>query len=321
MSKISDKKRAYGVKLQDFIDKFKSVFVVSCDNVGSRQMQQIRFALRKEGEVLMGKNTTMRKVIKDFLKKNEGHPIQSLLEHIVGNVGLIFTNSDLSKVRDMVVANKVPAPARVGAVSPIDVFVEPGPTGCDPGQTAWFQALNIPTKINKGQIEMISRVHLIHEGNKVTESQAALLQKLNIKPFSYGLIVVKVYDGGAIFDPEVLDVKDEDLFTKFFTGVSTFAAVSLGLGLPNKASLVHSINDAFKTLLAVAIETSAKFPRAKAFEDFLANPGNFVAAAAPAAGGGGGGAAAKPVVEEKKEEEEEDAVGGAGGLFGGDDDW
>lgn len=320
MSKISDKKRAYGAKLQDFIDQFKSVFIVSCDNVGSRQMQQIRFALRKEGEVLMGKNTTIRKVIKDFLKKNDGHPIENLLPHIVGNVGLVFTNSDLSKVRDMIVANKVPAPARVGAVSPIDVFVEPGPTGCDPGQTAWFQALNIPTKINKGQIEMISRVHLIHEGNKVTESQAALLQKLNIKPFSYGLVLVQVYDSGTVFEPEVLDVKDDDLFTKFFTGVSTFAAVSMGLGIPTKASLVHSINDAFKTLLAVAIETDAKFARAKPFEDFLANPGAFASAAAPAPAAGGGGGAAKPVVEEKKEEEEEE-VGGAGGLFGGDDDW
>ena len=111
--------------------------------------------------------TTIRKVIKDFIKKNENHPIGALLEHLVGNVGLIFTNADMSKVRDIVTANKVPAPARVGAISPVDVFVEPGATGCDPGQTAWFQALNIPTKINKGQIEMISRVHLIKVGEKV----------------------------------------------------------------------------------------------------------------------------------------------------------
>jgi len=184
------------------------------------------------------------------------------------------------------------------------------------------QALNIPTKINKGQIEMISRVHLIHEGAKVTESQSALLQKLNIKPFSYGLVVQKVYDSGTVFDPAVLDVSEEDLFTKFFTGLSTFAAVSIGLGLPNKASIVHSINDAYKTLLAIALETDAKFPRSAPFADFIANPGNFVVASASAApAAGGGGAAAAPKVEEKKEEEEEE-VGGAGGLFGGgDDDW
>ena len=156
------------------------------------------------------------------------------MEHIVGNIGLVFTNSDLPTIRDMITANKVPAPARIGSVAPVDVFVEPGPTGCDPGQTAWFQALNIPTKINKGQIEMISRVHLIHAGNKVTDSQAALLQKLSIRPFSYGLKVILVYDAGAVFDVGVLDVKPEDLITKFLSGVATFASICLGVGLPTK---------------------------------------------------------------------------------------
>jgi ribosomal protein L10 len=69
------------------------------------------------------------------------------MDYVIGNTGFIFTNADLSSVRDVVVANKVPAPARVGSIAPVDVWVEPGPTGCDPGQTSWFQALNIPTKV------------------------------------------------------------------------------------------------------------------------------------------------------------------------------
>jgi len=237
---------------------------------------------------------------------------------MVGNIGLVFTNGDLPGLRDKIVANKVPAPARVGAISPVDVFVEPGPTGCDPGQTAWFQALNIPTKINKGQIEMVSRVHLIQQGNKVSDSQAALLQKLNIRPFSYGLVVQNVYENGSVFDAAVLDMSESDLLGRFFGGVSTFAAASLGLGLPNKATLVHSINDAFKSLISVALGTDFKFARATPFADFLANPGAF-ASAAPAASGGGGGGAAAPAKKEA-EPEPEPEVGGAGGLFGGDDD-
>jgi len=316
---VSDKKRAYGARLASCITDYKSAFIVDITNVGSKQIQSIRVSLRGLAYVVMGKNTTMRKVIKDFLKKgNEGHPVEQLLEFIVGNVGLIFTNSDLSKVRDVIAANKVPAPARVGSLAPVDVFVEPGPTGCDPGQTAWFQALNIPTKINKGQIEMISRVQLLKIGDKVGESQAALLQKLNIKPFSYGMSIQKVYDAGSIYDVAVLDVKPEDLIAKFMSGVQVLAAASIGLGIPTKASVVHSINDAYKTVLAVSLGTDYKFPAAEAFASFLANASNFVAAA-PAAGAAAGGAAKK---EEKKEEEEEEEVGGAGGLFGGgDDDW
>ena len=175
----------YGAKLGKYIEKYKAAFIVGCDNVGSKQMQSIRISLRAfDTVVLMGKNTTIRKVIKDYLKKNDKHPIACILEHMVGNVGLVFTNADLPAVRDTVLKATKPAPARVGSFAPVDVFVEPGPTGCDPGQTAWFQALNIPTKINKGQIEMISRVKLLSIGDKVGDSAAALLQKLNIKPFS-----------------------------------------------------------------------------------------------------------------------------------------
>ena len=45
---------------------------MSADNVGSKQMQQIRMALRGRGEVLMGKNTMMRKAIRGQLPKNPG---------------------------------------------------------------------------------------------------------------------------------------------------------------------------------------------------------------------------------------------------------
>ena len=258
-------------------------------------------------------------VIKDFLRDNENHPCAALAPYVVGNTGFIFTNADLSTVRDVVVSNKVPAPARVGSIAPVDVYVEPGPTGCDPGQTSWFQALNIPTKINKGQIEMISRVQLVKNGDKVGESEAALLQKLNIKPFSYGLVVQHVYDNGEIFDPAVLDISPSDIITKLSSAISTLAAVCLEVAYPTKASVPHTINNAFKSLVAVALETDYKFPRAKTFEDFLANPGNFVSAAPAAAAGGAAPAAAKKVEESS---EESDVGGGGGGLFGGgDDDW
>jgi large subunit ribosomal protein LP0 len=269
MPGVSDKKRAYGQRLVDYIENYKAIFLVQCDNVGSKQMQQVRVALRGHAAVLMGKNTTIRKVVKDFLKKNEGHPVEILLEHIVGNVGLIFTNGDLAKIRGIITSNKVPAPARIGAFAPVDVFVEPGPTGCDPGQTTWFQALNIPTKINKGQIEMVSRVHLIKTGSRVTDSQAALLQKLHIKPFTYGLAPTKVYDAGNVFDVAILDIDEKELLAKFFEGVGTLAALSMEIGMPNKASIVHSINNAYKTLLALGITTDYKFKQAIEFEKFI----------------------------------------------------
>ncbi len=83
------------------------------------------------------------------------------------------------------------APARAGAIAPVDVKVPPSNTGLGPEKTSFFQALSIATKISKGTIEMISEVHLIHVGEKVGASEAALLQMLKIFPFSYGLKIVQ----------------------------------------------------------------------------------------------------------------------------------
>jgi large subunit ribosomal protein LP0 len=97
-------------------------------------------------------------------------------------------------------ANVKAAPAKVGQVAERDVIVPAGPTGCDPGQTNWFQALNVPTKIVKGQIEIVSELKLITKGEKVGASEAGLLQKLNILPFTYGVQFLHVFMNGSVFD-------------------------------------------------------------------------------------------------------------------------
>ncbi len=83
------------------------------------------------------------------------------------------------------------APARAGAIAPIDVLIPASNTGLGPEKTSFFQALSIATKISRGTIEMISEVHIIKFGEKVGASEAALLQMLKIFPFSYGLKIVQ----------------------------------------------------------------------------------------------------------------------------------
>jgi large subunit ribosomal protein LP0 len=270
----TERKAWYFQRLEELLGSYSKILVVQCDNVGSRQMAQIRMALRGKAVVLLGKNTLIRKIMANYLKKNPGHPYELLMPRVKGNIGFIFTNGDLGKVREVIDGNKVPAPARVGALAPVDVFVPPGPTGADPGQTSFFQVLQIPTKIAKGQIEITNEVHLIKAGDKVGNSEAALLTKLNIRPFTYGLSIELVYDNGSLFDAAVLDLTDNDLRSRFANAVRNIAAASLALGYPTLASLPHSIANAFKTLVAVAIQCpGVTFDQAKPFEALLPPPG------------------------------------------------
>lgn len=290
----AEKKAKYFEKLKRFLSEYTKVFIVTVDNVGSKQMQQIRMAIRGDSEVLMGKNTLIRKIFKEFLEENPGHPMGALYDHIGGNCGFVFTNGDLGDVRKLLLDNVVPAPARVGAVAPCDVICPPGPTGCDPGQTSFFQALNIATKISKGQIEITTEVLLTPAGEKVGNSEAVLCQKLNIMPFTYGLVVATVYDNGSVFSPSVLDLTDEILTDKFMSAVKQVASISLALGQPSLASLPHHIVNAYQNLLALAVEVDgcsfekaepyiAAMPKPKPEKKEEEAPAEEAAAPAPAA--------------------------------------
>jgi len=299
------------------LSTYTKVFVVTVDNVGSQQMNATRRSMRGKAEILMGKNTLMRKVLKEFLEANPGHFYANIEPKLAGNIGFVFTNGDLPKIRDLILANRVPAPARVGAVSPVDVVVPAGPTGCDPGQTSFFQVLQIPTKIVKGQIEITNLVNLIKTGDKVGSSEAALLQKLNIRPFSYGLAIDCVFDRGSIFSVKVLDIDEAYLTSRFSEAVQKIAAISLQIGYPTQASIPHSIGNAFKSLIAVTVNLdNYTFDKADTYKAFLANPSAF-AVAAPAAAAGGAAAPAAAKAPEKPKEEEVDALDGGMDMFGG----
>lgn len=309
----SARKVEYFARLKNLFSEYTRVFVVGADNVGSYQMQQVRIALRGTGVVIFGKNTMMRKVLASFIEENPGHPMGKLADCFQLNVGLVFTNSpDLSLVKDIIVTNVVPAPARAGSIAPVNVTVPKGNTGMDPGQTSFFQALNIATKITRGLVEIINDVHLITEGEKVTPGQAALLKRLDIMPFSYGLSIKKVYDNGALFDAKVLDLDADTLQSKLMSHVSKFAAISLEIGYPTLASLPHSISNAFQKIGSIALELDYSFAQL----DKIKAAGPRVSASTTAAEGD----AEAPAEEEEEEEDEEVDLGGGGGLFGDDSD-
>lgn len=322
--KKADRKKNYWARLVSLLDEYSRILIVTADNVGSNQMQKIRKAMRGQAVLLMGKNTMIRKAIREQLSKNPN--LEGILNHIRGNIGMVFTNGDLADIRTKLTELKIQAAAKAGSIAPIDVIVPAGNTGMEPTKTSFFQALSIPTKINRGTIEIINDVNLLAVGQKVSLSQAALLQMLGIRPFQYGLKVTTVYDNGSIYPAAVLDLTDDDIIRKFFNGVSNVAALSLEIGYPTVVSVPHSVANGYKNLLAISVATDYTFPGSEKIKQLLSDPAAFAAAQAaaqaataptPAAASGDAAPAAAAKKEEKEEEEVDEDMGG---LFGGDED-
>jgi len=303
-------KEAYFVKLKELLAKYPSIFVVNIDNVGSNQMHQVRVALRGKGIVLMGKNTMVRRALRSIL--SDSPQFERLLPHVRGNVGFVFTSGDLKDVREIITSNQVRAPARAGALAPLDVVVPAGNTGMEPGKTSFFQALQIPTKIARGTIEIVADVKVLVAGTRVGSSEATLLNMLNISPFTYGVTVLQIFDQGNVFPPTVLDVTETELLDRFLSSVKTIACISLAINYPTLVSVTHTLVNAYKNLLAIGLETEYSFEGVEKLKDILANPDAY-AAAAPA--GDAPAAAAEEAAPAKEEEPEESDEDMGLGLF------
>jgi large subunit ribosomal protein LP0 len=277
-------------------------------------MHEIRQALRGDGVVLMGKNTMVRRAIKGFIQEGSLAEAERLLPFVKGNVGFVFTNGDLKETREKILSNRVAAPARAGAIAPLDVYVPAGNTGMEPGKTSFFQALGVPTKIARGTIEITTDLKLVEAGSKVGASEATLLNMLNISPFTYGMGIAQIYDQGQTFESSVLDIEESQLLKAFTSAITTISTISLALNYPTLPSVMHSLVNSYKNVLAVAIETDYSWEGIEELKDRIANPEAY-ASAAPAAAAAE--EAAPTADEEKKEEAKEEEEDSDEDMFGG----
>ena len=318
------RKEKFFQRVYDTFDKYSRALLVQCNNISARQIHACRKELREHDSlILMGKNTLIRAALTKRLSEPQEHEedyeerkktwkalpkMEPLLKLLKGNLGVIFTNHDLTDIKEVIDSHAREAPAKVGSIAQCDVWINAGPTGLDPKQTAFFQNLQIPTKIVKTQIEIVADKQIIVEGERVESNEAALLQKLNINPFSYKLKVAHVFDNGNVYGPGVLDITTESILAAYKRVLNNVASISLEVGVPTQASAPHSILRAFKNLVAVTMETDFTFKEADALKN--------AASAAPVAVEA---AAEEAPAEEEPQEEPADDFAGAN-IFGDDDD-
>jgi len=322
MPSKQERKGAYIVKAGQLFDTYDKILVVEIDNVGSKQLQDARRELRAlDSVILCGKNTVIRKTLKDRVSRKPA--LEKVLHALRGNISFVFTRGDLREVRDCILRNKVPAPAKAGQIAQCDVFVPAGPTGMPPDMTSFFQALSIPTKIERGSICIVSDVQVIKQNERVSASAVALLQRMGIEPFTYGMKIRQIYEEGAMYEPSVLDITPDDLRNKVREAVDTIAAISLATGYLTAPAVPHLLVRAAKDLVAASIAADYDMPQSRSLRELLSDPSKLeelVAAASIGAAGAAGTAsaedtaAASGAAETKEAAEESDEDLGFG-LF------
>lgn len=320
---VSEEKKEYEVKMNALMDQYARVMFVTIENVRSQQIHNIRRELRGKGVLIMGKKTLQRKIVENRANRADASENDKAffdkatkLDLLRYNTGLLFTNEDAATICDLLEKHRIQAPARVGAIAPVDVIVPAGNTGLEPTMTSFFQALNIATKITKGTVDILNDKQVVTIGEKVDNSTATLLAKLKIFPFFYRMEVKSMWDRGVVFDAADLSITETVVEQLLINGIQNISALSLGAGIPTEASLPIAVTDAFKKLVAASIATKYDFNDfgiGQSIKDAREGKLAVVAAAAPAAAAAAP-AAGKPAPKAKAESSDDDDDG-MGGLF------
>ncbi|EEH11280.1 60S acidic ribosomal protein P0 [Histoplasma capsulatum G186AR] len=128
------------------------------------------------------------------------------------------------------------------------------------------------------------------------------------------MTVAQIYDDGQTFSPDVLDVGEEQLLSSLQSAIRTITTISLATNFPTLPSVMHSVVNSYKNMIAIALETEYGWSEIEELKDRVANPEAY-AAAAPAAEAAKGEETKEAAKEESEPEESEDE-GGFGDLFG-----
>ncbi len=197
----------------DLAEQNTLVGLVNLSGISSKALQDIRSSMRA-GEVVatikVAKNTLKTLALEKSKKKD----LKKLIPHIDGSCAMIFTNANPFQLQRFLNQNQVPASAKTGQISPLDVFVSEGVTNLDPGPIIGeLGSIGLQTRIEKGKIRIIKTAKILSPGDTVTEAHASVLARLGIYPFKVGLKVSTVLENGELVDGSILDVDEAEILT------------------------------------------------------------------------------------------------------------
>ena len=277
MPKKDNKVHVYD-KTQEFFKKYKNIIIADVKDISTDKIQKIRHEIISLGETetLCGKTTVIQKSLHDMKEAAKGDlpkhlPIKELEDFIEAMPGihllLIFTNRDIAEIASITGKYVIEKQAKPGQISPVEIIIPAGPTGMDSSQIDYFQALKIPTKVMRNQLEITTATKILTVGQKITLSEINLMKKFNIKPYKHQMKIKKLLLNGKLYGEEILKVTDDYMKTKLEHGIKNILGFSLAAHVPTQASAPHVISNAFRNICALSLGTNVIIDATKNMKD------------------------------------------------------
>jgi large subunit ribosomal protein L10 len=253
-------------KLAELIEKYPVVAIADLQKVRSSQIQEIRKKLRGQAEVLVAKNTILKKAASAMGEKKPH--INDFAEGIAGSSLLLFTGMNPYALILFLNRNKVRVPAKAGDTATSEIMIPAGNTGLQPGPViSEFGEVKVVTRIEGGSIWVAKDTVVAEKGDTISAKLASLLSKLGMKPMEAGLSIVRAFDAGTVLKLEDL-VFDLDSYKSDLTEACRDAialSIETEYVLPETAPMI--IGNAYREALYLANEI--EYPTSDNVEDLI----------------------------------------------------
>ena len=325
--------------IKELIQSHKVFGMVGIEGILATKIQKIRRDLKDVAVLKVSRNTLTERALNQL-----GETIPEMNKYLDKQTALVFTNESPFKLYKLLEQTKTPSPIKAGAIAPMDIIVQKGPTSFPPGPILGeFQSAGIPASIEAGKVAIKETKVVCKAGEAVPQKLATMLAKLEIYPLIVGLDMRAAYDDGTIYGPELLAIDEGKYFSDIIRAAQNAFNLSVNTAYPTSATIGTLLAKAYAesknlgvnavilepgvmdALLAKAhvqmtsVASKAADKDANAVDEdlreVLGAAASAAAAVAPAA------AAAEVKKEEEPEEEEEDhaeedGMAGLGALFG-----
>jgi large subunit ribosomal protein L10 len=239
--------------LTELLKKYPVVAVADLQKVRSSQIQEIRKKLRGRAELMVAKNTILRKAAEKAASGKQN--VDQFAQSLTGSKILIFTQMNPFELIIFLNKNKVRVPAKGGDVATGDIMIPAGNTGLQPGPViSEFNEAKVQTRIESGSIFVAKDTVVARAGDVIPVKIASLLSKLGMKPMEAGLSLSNAYDNGLLLAPNDLAFN----LDKMKADISTAARLAFGVAveanimLPQTAPMI--ISKAYRQAVAVSVE-------------------------------------------------------------------
>jgi len=246
------KKEIYS-DLVELLQKYPVVAVADLQKVRSSQIQEIRKKLRGKAELIVAKNTILRKASEKLATEKTN--VDKFADSLTGSKVLIFSQMNPYELIIFLNKNKVRVPAKGGDIATSEIMVQAGNTGLQPGPViSEFNEAKVQTRIEGGSIFIANDTVVAYKGDVISTKTASLLSKLGQKPMEAGLSLAYAYDHGLVLFPNDLTFDLDQTKNEFSTAVRMAfgVAVEANIMLPETAPQI--ISKAYRQAVAVSLE-------------------------------------------------------------------